>query len=92
MEKLAGFLPLHLIAVLVSSDRDEALLRYLLCGIRILHSLCELAPRHTKLEQVALILHIWLFLYSNNFNSLFVPLFAAFVLEYNRDLIQIELQ
>ncbi|XP_038996188.1 nodulin homeobox-like isoform X1 [Hibiscus syriacus] len=51
VEKLAGFLPLHLIAVLVSSHRDEALLRYLLCGIRLLHSLCELAPRHTKIEQ-----------------------------------------
>ncbi|XWS09643.1 hypothetical protein CRYUN_Cryun39dG0007200 [Craigia yunnanensis] len=54
VEKLAGFLPLHLIAVLVSSDRDEGLLRYLLCGIRLLHSLCELAPRHTKLEQILL--------------------------------------
>ncbi|KAK8579055.1 hypothetical protein V6N12_069390 [Hibiscus sabdariffa] len=51
VEKLAGFLPLHLIAVLVSSGRDEALLRYLLCGIRLLNSLCELAPRHTKFEQ-----------------------------------------
>ncbi|XP_022753023.1 nodulin homeobox-like isoform X3 [Durio zibethinus] len=54
VEKLAGFLPLHLIAVLLSSDRDEALLRYLLCGIRLLHSLCELAPRHAKLEQILL--------------------------------------
>ncbi|XP_022735159.1 nodulin homeobox-like isoform X4 [Durio zibethinus] len=54
VEKLAGFLPLHLIAVLMSSDRDESLLRYLLCGIRLLHSLCELAPRHTKLEQILL--------------------------------------
>ncbi|XVF33860.1 hypothetical protein REPUB_Repub18cG0008300 [Reevesia pubescens] len=54
MEKLAGFLPLHLIAVLMSSEKDEALLRYLLCGIRLLHSLCELAPRHTKLEQILL--------------------------------------
>lgn len=53
MEKLAGLLPLHLIAVLMSSDRDEALLRYLLCGIRFLHSLCDLASRHAKLEQVA---------------------------------------
>lgn len=53
MEKLAGFLPLHLIAVLMSPDRDESLLRYLLCGIRLLHSLCDLAPRHSKLEQVA---------------------------------------
>ncbi|XVE80567.1 hypothetical protein DITRI_Ditri14bG0150200 [Diplodiscus trichospermus] len=54
VEKLAGCLPLHLVAVLLSSDRDEALLRYLLCGIRLLHSLCELAPRHTKLEQILL--------------------------------------
>ncbi|KAJ6390544.1 hypothetical protein OIU77_024703 [Salix suchowensis] len=54
VEKLAGFLPLHLIAVLMSSDRDESLLRYLLCGIRLLHSLCDLAPRNSKLEQVLL--------------------------------------
>lgn len=54
VEKLAGFLPLHLIAVLVSSDKDEAMLRYLLCGIRLLHSLCDLAHRHAKLEQVAI--------------------------------------
>ncbi|XP_065861249.1 nodulin homeobox isoform X3 [Euphorbia lathyris] len=54
VEKLAGFLPLHLIAVLVSSDKDEALLRYLICGIRLLHSLCDLAPRHAKLEQILL--------------------------------------
>ncbi|XWS27711.1 hypothetical protein CRYUN_Cryun25bG0004400 [Craigia yunnanensis] len=54
VEKLAGFLPLHLIAVLLSSDRDEALLRYLLCGIRLLHSLCELTPHHTKLGQILL--------------------------------------
>ncbi|XP_015575672.1 nodulin homeobox isoform X2 [Ricinus communis] len=54
VEKLAGFLPLHLIAVLMSSDKDESLLRYLLCGIRLLHSLCDLAPRHTKLEQILL--------------------------------------
>ncbi|RXI05184.1 hypothetical protein DVH24_006441 [Malus domestica] len=54
VEKLAGFLPLHLIAVLMSSDRDEALFKYLSCGIRLLHSLCDLAPRHAKLEQVLL--------------------------------------
>ncbi|KAJ7008419.1 nodulin homeobox-like isoform X4 [Populus alba x Populus x berolinensis] len=54
VEKLAGFLPLHLIAVLMSSDRDESLLRYLLRGIRLLHSLCDLAPRNSKLEQVLL--------------------------------------
>lgn len=52
MEKLAGFLPLHLIAVLMSAERDEAMFRYLLSGVRLLHSLCEVAPRHAKLEQV----------------------------------------
>ena len=52
VEKLAGFLPLHLIAVLISSDKDEALFKYLLCGLRFLHSLCDLAPRQNKLEQV----------------------------------------
>ncbi|XP_062087013.1 nodulin homeobox isoform X2 [Humulus lupulus] len=54
MEKLVGFLPLHLIAVLMSSGREEALFRYLLSGLRLLHSLCELAPRHAKLEQILL--------------------------------------
>lgn len=54
VEKLAGFLPLHLIAVLISSDKDEALFKYLLCGLRLLHSLCDLAPRQNKLEQVNL--------------------------------------
>ncbi|GMY16535.1 nodulin homeobox-like isoform X2 [Fagus crenata] len=54
MEKLVGFLPLHLIAVLMTSDKDEALFRYLLSGIRLLHSLCDLAPRHAKLEQILL--------------------------------------
>lgn len=58
MEKLAGFLPLHLIAVLMSSDRDEALFRYLLSGIRLLHSLCDLAPRHVKLEQVRIKINV----------------------------------
>nr|XP_011459788.1 PREDICTED: uncharacterized protein LOC105350094 [Fragaria vesca subsp. vesca] len=54
VEKLASFLPLHLIAVLMSSEQDEALFRYLLCGIRLLHSLCDLAPRNPKLEQILL--------------------------------------
>ncbi|XP_022998152.1 nodulin homeobox [Cucurbita maxima] len=54
VEKLACFLPLHLMAVLMSSDRDEALFKYLLCGVRLLHSLCDLAPRHAKLEQILL--------------------------------------
>ncbi|KAM3735409.1 hypothetical protein ACB098_10G086100 [Castanea mollissima] len=54
MEKLAEFLPLHLMAVLMSSDKDETMFRYLLSGIRLLHSLCDLAPRHAKLEQILL--------------------------------------
>ncbi|XP_057964013.1 nodulin homeobox [Malania oleifera] len=54
VEKLAHFLPLHLVAVLMSSDRDEALFRYLLCGFRLLYSLCSLAPRQPKLEQILL--------------------------------------
>ncbi|KAL5561592.1 hypothetical protein UlMin_031339 [Ulmus minor] len=54
MEKLVSFLSLHLIAVLMSSDRDETLYKYLLSGLRLMHSLCELAPRHAKLEQVLL--------------------------------------
>ena len=56
MEKLAGFLSLHLMAVLMSSDKDETLFRYLLSGIRLLHSLCDLAPRHAKLEQVPILI------------------------------------
>ncbi|GAB4841208.1 hypothetical protein Ancab_021953 [Ancistrocladus abbreviatus] len=54
VEKLVRFLPLHLIAVTLSSRRDEASLRYLLSGLRLLHSLCEIAPRHPKLEQILL--------------------------------------
>ncbi|KAL6208511.1 hypothetical protein ACLB2K_019460 [Fragaria x ananassa] len=54
VEKLASSLPLHFIAVLMSSDQDEALFRYLLCGIRLLHSLCDLAPRNPKLEEILL--------------------------------------
>lgn len=52
MEKLAGCLPLHLIAVLMSAERDEVMFRYLLSGLRLLHSLCE--ARHAKLEQILL--------------------------------------
>uniref|UniRef100_A0A2P2LQ07 Uncharacterized protein LOC105650070 isoform X2 n=1 Tax=Rhizophora mucronata TaxID=61149 RepID=A0A2P2LQ07_RHIMU len=54
VEKLVGCLPLHLIAMLISSGRDESRLRYLLCGLRLLHSFFDLAPRHTKLEQILL--------------------------------------
>ncbi|OIW15750.1 hypothetical protein TanjilG_04285 [Lupinus angustifolius] len=52
MEKLVRSLPLHLIAVLISSDRDEATFRYLLCGIRLLHSFCDLASRNSKVDQI----------------------------------------
>lgn len=54
MEKLAGSLPLHLTALLMSPARDEARFRYLLCGIRLLHSLCDLASRNSKFEQILL--------------------------------------
>ncbi|KAK7261438.1 hypothetical protein RIF29_27749 [Crotalaria pallida] len=54
MEKLVGSLPLHLIAMLISSDRDEATFRYLLRGIRLLHSLCDLASRNSKVDQIFL--------------------------------------
>ncbi|KAA8549222.1 hypothetical protein F0562_000906 [Nyssa sinensis] len=54
VEKLSRYLPLHLISKLLSSERDEVLFRYLLCGFRLLHSLCDLAPRHPKLEQILL--------------------------------------
>ncbi|KAK0581086.1 hypothetical protein LWI29_009902 [Acer saccharum] len=54
VEKLASILPLHLIAVLISSNRDEELFKHLLRGIRLLHSLCDLAPRQIKLEQILL--------------------------------------
>lgn len=52
MEKFVGLLPLHLIAVLISAERDEATLKYLLSGLRLLHSLFDLVPGHAKLEQV----------------------------------------
>ncbi|GFZ04655.1 sequence-specific DNA binding transcription factor ATNDX [Actinidia rufa] len=52
--KLARYLPTHLIAKVMLSEKDEASLKYLLCGIRLLHSLCDLAPKHSKLEQILL--------------------------------------
>ncbi|XP_015935619.1 LOW QUALITY PROTEIN: nodulin homeobox-like [Arachis duranensis] len=54
MEKLAGSLPLHLISMLISFKRDEALFRYLLSAIRLLYSLCDLASRISELEQIFL--------------------------------------
>lgn len=52
IEKVAWHLPLHLLAVLVSSNGAEIHLQYLLCGVRLLHSLSDLASQHVKLEQV----------------------------------------
>lgn len=53
MEKFASILPLHIIAVFISSNnKDEELFKYVLQGVRMLHSLCDLAPRQVKLEQV----------------------------------------
>ena len=67
MDKLAAFLPLHLLGVLMSSDRDEALFEYMLRGIRLLHSLCDLAPRHAKVEQVTFSNACYLFLFYFSF-------------------------
>lgn len=50
MEKLASSLPLHLIAVLLSNGGGD--LMYFLRGMRLLHSLSDLASRHVRLEQV----------------------------------------
>ncbi|KAI3668223.1 hypothetical protein L6452_43300 [Arctium lappa] len=41
-------------AKLLSPKRDEQYFRYLLGGLRLLHTLCDLAPRYSKLEQVLL--------------------------------------
>ncbi|XP_058083057.1 nodulin homeobox isoform X5 [Magnolia sinica] len=54
MERLSWSLPLHLIAVLVSPGGDDTRMRYLLRGVRLLHSLCDLASRHMRLEQILL--------------------------------------
>jgi hypothetical protein len=52
MDKLARSLPLHLTTVLMFSSRDEVVFRYVSCGIRLLHSLCDLSPRLHKFDQV----------------------------------------
>ncbi|XP_074268821.1 nodulin homeobox isoform X1 [Silene latifolia] len=54
VDKLLRFLPLHLTAMVLSTKKDEAMLRYLLSGLRLLHSFCEIASRHPKLEQILL--------------------------------------
>jgi hypothetical protein len=52
MDKLARSLPLHLTTVLMFSSRDEVVFRYVSCGIRLLHSFCDLSPRLHKFDQV----------------------------------------
>jgi hypothetical protein len=52
MDKLARSLPLHLTTVLMFSSRDEVVFRYVSCGFRLLHSLCDLSPRLPKFDQV----------------------------------------
>ena len=49
MEKLVSSLPLHLLAVCLDRGRGSDL-TYVLRGVRFLHSLSELAARHTRLE------------------------------------------
>jgi len=51
MEKLVSSLPLHLLAVCLELGQGLDL-AYVLRGVRFLHSLSELASRHTRLEQV----------------------------------------
>ncbi|XP_019197474.1 PREDICTED: nodulin homeobox isoform X2 [Ipomoea nil] len=54
LEKLARHLSLHLIAVIMARETNEALLKYLLSGFQLLHSLSDIASRHPKLEQILL--------------------------------------
>jgi hypothetical protein len=51
MEELVSSLPLHLLAVCLELGQGLDL-TYVLRGIRFLHSLSDLASRHTRLEQV----------------------------------------
>ncbi|XP_042457539.1 nodulin homeobox-like isoform X3 [Zingiber officinale] len=53
MEKLAYSLPLHLIATLLSPER-EMQMGHVLRGVRLLHTLSDLASRHARLEQILL--------------------------------------
>ncbi|CAN6466055.1 unnamed protein product [Victoria cruziana] len=55
IKKLASVLPLHLLAVLlVPGCGNEARLTYLLSGARLLHTLSDLASRHSEIEQILL--------------------------------------
>ncbi|KAL3644832.1 hypothetical protein CASFOL_010012 [Castilleja foliolosa] len=54
LEKFARYLPLHLIAVIMAWERDKATFKYLLCGVLLLHSMCDLESRVPKIEQILL--------------------------------------
>lgn len=49
-------IPIHLMARLVQYNPHEMLFRYVLSGISLLRNLYEIAPQHSKLEQVIPIL------------------------------------
>ncbi|KAL3699844.1 hypothetical protein R1sor_017866 [Riccia sorocarpa] len=53
IQRLATSLPLHLLASVVHSGAEPRF-RYLLRGVRLLHSLSDLALRYPKLEQLLL--------------------------------------
>lgn len=54
-------IPIHLIAKLVQFDLNEALLKHLLSGLSLLHTLYDIAPRFPKLEQVGICLILYLY-------------------------------
>ncbi|KAL3849810.1 hypothetical protein ACJIZ3_011692 [Penstemon smallii] len=54
VEKFARHLPCHFIAVIMSWERDKSTFKYLLCGILLLHAMCDLAARVPKIEQILL--------------------------------------
>ncbi|KAM7278809.1 hypothetical protein ACFE04_005943 [Oxalis oulophora] len=54
VERLAGFLPLHLISLIITAKHDESLFKHLLSGMRLFVSLNGLASRNAKLEQILL--------------------------------------
>lgn len=76
MEKLARYLALHLIAVILASEANAGLLKYLLSGFQLLHSLSDLASRNPKIEQVGT-LFVGLFMWSRTFLISFTQLLAS---------------
>ncbi|XP_010430680.2 PREDICTED: nodulin homeobox-like isoform X2 [Camelina sativa] len=53
VEKMVTMLPRHLMVLLMNPNK-EGKSRYILCGIRLLHTLCDLTSRHARLEQLLL--------------------------------------